>query len=132
MSDNDIIGVPPRDASNSRKAWGWASYVLQMIVAVAAVIPGAPVTVTLPLVIALIMDFDKKLGAIGTWQESHFDWRLRTGILALVLYAVTWLLFWLHYLPGYGRYIAWVIVSVWFLYRIIKGMARMSANRAIS
>ena len=43
MSNNDIIdvttkGAPPED---SLKTWGWVSYILHLIVAVGAVMPGA-------------------------------------------------------------------------------------------
>jgi uncharacterized membrane protein len=27
--------------------------------------------------------------------------------------------------------IAWAIISIWFLYRIVKGMVRMNASRAM-
>ena len=40
----------------------------------------------------------KKGDAEGTWQASHFSWRIRTVIWAGVLYIVTaplWLLFFL-------------------------------------
>jgi hypothetical protein len=45
--------------------------------------------------IALIIDLVKQGDADGTWQASHFSWRIRTVIWAGVLYAVTaplWLL----------------------------------------
>ena len=58
------------------KTVGWVSYLLHLIVAVAAVVPGANVGVAL-LVIALVIDLVKKGDAAGTWQESHFSWRIR-------------------------------------------------------
>jgi putative transmembrane protein len=38
-------------------------------------------------------------------------------------------LFFLLFVPGY---LAWAVISVWFLYRIVKGMVRMSAGRAMN
>ena len=133
MSRNDIIDVQARSAdeaqarSDSLKTWGWVSYILHLIVAVAAVIPGAQVSVAL-LIIALVMDLVKKDDAVGTWQESHFKWRISSVIWAGVLYVVTFPLFLLLYLPGA---IAWALISIWFLYRIVKGMVRMNANQPI-
>ena len=133
MSRNDIIDVEARSAdeaqarSDSLKTWGWVSYILHLIVAVAAVIPGAQVSVAL-LIIALVMDLVKKDDAVGTWQESHFKWRISSVIWAGVLYVVTFPLFLLLYLPGA---IAWALISIWFLYRIVKGMVRMNANQPI-
>ena len=109
------------------KTVGWVSYLLHLIVAVAAVIPGANVGVAL-LVIALVIDLVKKGDAAGTWQESHFSWRIRTVIWAGVLYAVTFPLFLLLWVPGA---IAWAIISIWFLYRIVRGMVAMNNSQAI-
>ncbi len=133
MSSNDIIDVNPAragavaQADASLKTWGWVSYILHLIVAVAAVVPGAQVSVAL-LIIALVMDMVKKGDAHGTWQESHFKWRISSVLWAGVLYVVTAPLFILLYLPGA---IAWAVISVWFLYRIVKGMVRMNADRAV-
>jgi len=45
--------------------------------------------------------------------------------VAYLLTAPLWLVF---ILPGW---IAWGLISLWFLYRIVKGMARMNAGRAM-
>jgi uncharacterized membrane protein len=94
---------------------------------VAAVIPGAQVGAGL-LVVALIIDLVKKSDAEGTWQASHFSWRIRTVLWAGFFYVVTFPLFLLLYLPGA---IAWAIISIWFLYRIVKGMVRMNAGQSL-
>ena len=129
MSRNDIIDVEPVGSrrEDSLKTWGWVSYLLHLIVAVAAVVPGAQVSIAL-LVIALVLDLVKKDDAVGTWQESHFSWRIRSVLWAGVLYLVTFPLFLLFYLPGA---IAWVVISIWFLYRIVLGMVRMNAGRPV-
>jgi len=129
MSRNDIIDVEPvgSQREDSLKTWGWVSYVLHLIVAVAAVVPGAQVSIAL-LVIALVLDLVKKDDAVGSWQASHFSWRIRSVLWAGVLYVVTFPLFLLFYLPGA---IAWAIVSIWFLYRIVLGMVRMNAGRPV-
>jgi len=129
MSRNDIIDVEPVGSrrEDSLKTWGWVSYLLHLIVAVAAVVPGAQVSIAL-LVIALVLDLVKKDDAVGSWQASHFSWRIRSVLWAGVLYVVTFPLFLLFYLPGA---IAWAIVSIWFLYRIVLGMVRMNAGRPV-
>ena len=73
------------ETAQSLKTVGWVSYLLHLIVAVAAVIPGAQVGAGL-LVVALVIDLVKKSDAEGTWQESHFSWRIRTVMWAGVLY----------------------------------------------
>ncbi len=129
MSRNDIIDVEPVGSrrEDSLKTWGWVSYLLHLIVAVAAVVPGAQVSIAL-LVIALVLDLVKKDDAVGSWQASHFSWRIRSVLWAGVLYVVTFPLFLLFYVPGA---IAWAIISIWFLYRIVLGMVRMNAGRPV-
>ena len=104
---------------------GTISYVLHLIVAVSAVVPGGQWGPTL-LIVALVIDLVKRGEAEGTWHASHFSWRLRSVLWAGILYLVTLPLWLLFFLPGW---IAWAVISVWFLYRIIKGMVRMNAGQ---
>ena len=108
-------------------AWGTVSYVLHLIVAVGALIPGGQFGPML-LIIALVIDLIKRGDAVGTWHASHFRWRIRTVIIAAVFYAVTASLWLLFFLPGW---LAWLGVSVWFLYRIVTGMVRMNKGQAM-
>lgn len=127
MSDIIDLNAIDSEKAKSLKTVGWVSYLLHLVVAVAAVVPGAQVGAGL-LIVALIIDLVKKGDAEGTWQVSHFAWRIRTVIWAGVLYVVTSPLFLLLYLPGA---IAWAVISIWFLYRIVKGMVRMNASQAM-
>ena len=104
---------------------GTVSYVLHLIVAVSAVVPGGQWGPTL-LIVALILDLAKRGDAAGTWHASHFSWRLRTVAWAAGLYLVTAPLWLLFVVPGW---IAWIAISLWFLYRIVKGMVRMNAGQ---
>ena len=140
---NDIIDVQTNDEkAEGLKAWGWVSYVLHLIVAVGAVIPcaqpgpaadrrhhasraqpgaGPPTT-------ALTIDLEKQGEGAGTWQASHFSWRTRTVIWAGVLYIITAPLWLLFFFPGW---VAWGLISIWFLYRIVRGMVTMNKSQAI-
>ena len=125
---SDIIDVQTSDQkAEDLKAIGWVSYILHLIVAVGAVIPGAQPGAAL-LIIALVIDLVKKGDAEGTWQANHFSWRIRTVIWAGVLYIVTAPLWLLFFLPGW---IAWGLISIWFLYRIVRGMVAMNKGQAI-
>lgn len=121
---NDITTIEPDEGL---KTWGWLSYVLHLIVAVAAVVPGAQVSALL-LIIALVIDLVKRGDAANTWQASHFSWRIRSVLWAGLLYLITAPLWFLLLLPGW---IAWTLISIWFFYRIVLGMVRMNASRAV-
>ncbi|MEJ8854361.1 hypothetical protein WKW79_07270 [Variovorax robiniae] len=119
---NEVVQVP---ANDSLKTIGWISYFMHLIVAVGAVFPGAQASIGL-LLLALIIDLVKRDEAVGTWQESHFAWRIRSVLWAGLAYLVTSPLWLLLLVPGW---IAWALISLWFLYRIIKGMVRMNAGQ---
>ena len=126
---NDVIEVRAVDPAEMQglKTWGWVSYVLHLVVAVAAVVPSGQPSIVL-LLIALVIDLVKRDDARGTWQASHFSWRIRSVLWAGVLYVVTLPLFLLFYVPGA---IAWAVISIWFLYRIVRGMVDMNASRPV-
>ena len=106
---------------------GTISYVLHLIVAVGALIPGGQLGPVL-LIAALILDLLKRPEAEGTWHASHFRWRIRTVVVAALLYAVTVPLWFLFILPGW---LAWCLISIWFLYRIVTGMVNMNKGLAM-
>ena len=122
--NNDIVTIEPDEGL---KTWGWVSYLLHLVVAVAAVLPGAQVSIAL-LLIALVIDLVKRGDAVNTWQASHFSWRIRSVLWAGLWYLLTAWLWLVFIVPGW---IAWGLISLWFLYRIIKGMVRMNAGRAV-
>ena len=127
MSDVIDVTAIDNDRAQELKTVGWVSYVLHLIVAVGAIIPGAQAGAVL-LVIALVIDMVKRPEAQGTWQASHFSWRIRSVLIAGLLYLLTAPLFLLLILPGY---IAWFLVSIWFLYRIVRGMVAMNNSQAV-
>ena len=125
---SDITDVQTSaERAEALKAWGWVSYLLHLIVAVGAVIPGAQPGAAL-LIIALVIDLVKKDEGQGTWQASHFSYRIRTVLWAGVLYVLTAPLWLLLFLSGW---IAWCLISIWFLYRIVRGMVAMNRSEAL-
>jgi len=116
-----------REPDESLKTVGNVSYLLHTIVAVGAVMPGVQASVGL-LIVAFVLDLVKKSDAEGTWQESHFRWRIRSVLWAAGLYLVTAPLWLLLLAPGW---IAWGLVSIWFLYRVVRGWLNLSRNQAM-
>ena len=105
----------------------WVSYILHLVVAVSAIIPGAQLGPAL-LIVALVIDLVKRQDLQGSWQASHFAWRIRTVLWAGFLYLVTAPLWFLFVLPGW---LAWFGISIWFLYRIVLGMVRLNRLQAM-
>jgi uncharacterized membrane protein len=123
---NDIVQMPAGDErERSLRTIGHVSYALHAIVAVGAVLPGFQPGVVL-LIAAFILDLVKRDDAAGTWQESHFSWRIRSVLWAGALYLITAPLWVLFIIPGW---IAWIAISIWFLYRVVRGWMNLSSNR---
>ncbi len=123
---------PDRDRATLQKLQslntvGTVSYILHLIVAIGALIPGGQFGPLL-LLAAFIIDMVKRSDAQGTWHASHFRWRIRTVVIAALLYAVTAPLWLLFIVPGW---IAWCVISIWFFYRIVTGMVRMNKGLAM-
>jgi uncharacterized membrane protein len=121
---SEIFGVADRN-DDSLRTIGHISYALHAIVAVGAVIPSFQPSVLL-LVAAFILDLIKRNDAAGTWQESHFRWRIRSVLWAAGLYLVTAPLWLLFFVPGW---IAWCVISIWFLYRVVRGWLALNDRK---
>lgn len=125
MNELQVVDADPRE--RSLRNLGHLSYLLHLIVAVGAVLPGVQASVLL-LLVAFGLDLYKQEAAHGSWQESHFRWRIRSVLWAGGLYLVTAPLWVLFIVPGW---IAWAVVSIWFLYRIVRGWLALSNRRAM-
>lgn len=83
-----------------------------------------------PSIIAVILNYVKRGEVRGTWLESHFRWQIRTfwyGLLWVCLCGLFVLL-----TLGLGIFIVWVplgIVTVWFIYRVIRGWTALTSGR---
>ncbi len=129
---NDNAPVQPQttqdaERESSLRTISHISYALHAVVAVAAVVPAFQASVLL-LVAAIVLDLVKQSDAKGTWLESHFNWRIRSVIWAGLLYVVTSPLWLLLIAPGW---IAWGIVSIWFLYRVARGWLNLNGRQAM-
>jgi uncharacterized membrane protein len=124
---NDTVEVVDPQRESSLRTIGHISYALHAVVAVSAVLPGVQASIVL-LIAAFILDLVKRGDAAGTWQASHFSWRIRTVVWAGILYVVTIPLWLLFVLPGW---IAWGLISIWFLYRVVRGWLALNDRRSL-
>jgi uncharacterized membrane protein len=124
-SNPQVVLSPEREGS--LVTVGHISYLLHTIVAVTAVLPGTQASILL-LLVSFILDLVKKGDAEGSWQESHFSWRVRSVVWAAVLYILTIPLWLLFIVPGW---IAWGLISIWFLYRVVRGWMNLNNRKAM-
>ena len=111
--------------------WIYALHAFSLLTGIlgAATVVGAFLT-GWPSIIAVILNYVKRSEARGTWLESHFRWQIRTfwyGLLWVSLCALFVIM-----TLGIGILIAWLplaIVSVWFVYRIVRGWLALKDGR---
>jgi uncharacterized membrane protein len=122
---NESLVVLTGETEASLRTIGHISYALHAIVAVGAVLPGAQGSVLL-LLVAFGLDLFKRGEARGSWQDSHFRWRIRSVVFSGIAYAVTAPLWLLLIAPGW---VAWGLISLWFLYRVLRGWLALNDRR---
>ena len=124
MNEQPTNGQPQDDSTHTIS---WVSYILHLLVAVSAIVPGTQIGPAL-LLVALVIDLVKKGDAHG-WEATHFSFRIRTVLWAGLLYLLTLPLWFFFVFPGW---LAWVAISIWFLYRIVLGMVRLNGQRPVT
>lgn len=77
-------------------------------------------------IVAIVINYIKLDEVRGTWLEGHFRWQMNTFWYGL-LWPIVAILFWLI-LMGW---LATAIVSIWVIYRIIKGALYLNDDKAI-
>ena len=117
----------PTQEINSSLTLHWISYALHIIVAVTAVLPGLQFSPLL-LLIAVILDLAMAAGEQPDILAQHYRWRISSVIWSLIFYAITAPLWLLILLPGV---IAWFCISLWLLYRVLRGCIALSRRRAV-
>lgn len=81
-----------------------------------------------PSILAVFLNYVKRDAVRGTYLDSHFRWQIRTFWFALL-----WLLIGAALvLTIIGIPLAWIIIVVvglWVLYRMLRGLARLMNQR---
>src|SRR5687768_14700676 len=120
--------------SGSLFTWTQAIYALHAFSLLTGILGAATVVGAFltgwPSVIAVILNYVKRSDVRGTWLESHFRWQLRTFWFG-ALWVGLCILFVLVTL-GIGLLVAWIpliAVSVWFIYRIVRGWLALREGR---
>ncbi|KIM04861.1 MAG: membrane protein, partial [Sulfurovum sp. AS07-7] len=85
-------------------------------------------TAGIAFIIAIVLNYIKKDDVIGTCLESHFEWQIRTFWTALIWSAIGFILaITVVLLPV--AWIIWFVVTVWVIYRALKGLLNLLENK---
>jgi uncharacterized membrane protein len=123
-----------RTSPDSLVTWTHVIYLLHALSLLTGILGAATVVgaflVGWPSIIAVILNYVKRSEARGTWLESHFRWQIRTFWFGL-LWVSLCILFVVMTL-GLGILVAWLpltIITVWFIYRIVRGWLALNERR---
>jgi len=95
------------DATHDLSKFVWAGYALQLL---------APFSAGVFFLIAAVIAYLKHDESIGTIEESHFHWQIRTFWIALIAS-----------IAGFVLLIVWIgvvvltLTEIWIIYRVVKG-----------
>ena len=84
----------------------------------------APFTMWLLAIVAIIVGMATRDPIRGTWIESHYSWLGRTFWWGLLWMAICWIITGILFITIVGIllvWIPWVILFIWYLYRVIRG-----------
>jgi uncharacterized membrane protein len=85
-----------------------------------------------PSIVAVILNYVKRSEVRGSWLETHFRWQIRTFWFGLLWVGLCVAFIVLTF--GVGILVAWLpltIVTVWFIYRIVRGWVRLRDGRTM-
>lgn len=122
MTDANQEVLPPENEGNG----GGNEDSLRTVTGVIYVLYVAAFINGLTALIGVIIAHVKANDARGTWLESHFTWLIRTFWLAFVGGVIGFILVFVA--------IGWLVlaaVTVWFIYRIVKGGLRYMDRKPI-
>jgi uncharacterized membrane protein len=121
-------------ASSSLVSWTQFIYGLHAFGLLTGILGAATVVgaflIGWPSLIAVILNYVKRGDVRGTWLESHFRWQIRTFWFGLLW--VSLCLLFIFGTLGIGLLIVWLplgILSVWFIYRIVRGWLALNDGR---
>ena len=81
-----------------------------------------------PSIIAVVLNYVYRDDTFGTYLDSHFSWQIRTFWFAALWYIIAIALF--ITIIGFPVAFAMMLFTgLWVLYRIARGMIRMSEQR---
>lgn len=127
-ADNLIIRAPEQRLVTLT----YIIYGLHLFSAISGVLSSAFVVTAFltgwPSIIAVVLNYIYRDDTFGTYLDSHFSWQIRTFWFAALWYIVAIALF--ITIIGFPVAFAMMLFTgLWVLYRIARGMIRMSEQR---
>ncbi len=125
---------PAGESLETLRRWTQAIYALHALSLLTGIVGAASVIgaflIGWPSLIAVVLNYVKRPDVRGTYLETHFSWQIRTFWFGLLWSGLC--LGFIVVTLGVGILIAWiplVVLTVWFIYRIVRGWLAVNAGR---
>jgi uncharacterized membrane protein len=89
----------------------------------------SPFTLWTLSLVAVILGAVNRDSVRGTWVETHYSWLLRTFAWGIFWLVVTTIVFTVTVIGIFLLWLPWGILTIWYLYRVIRGWMRLNDNR---
>jgi len=86
----------------------------------------APFTLWTLALVAVIIGAIGRDNVRGTWVETHYSWLARTFVWGIVWVVVLTVVFVVTVIGIFLVWIPWGILTIWYLYRVIRGWLRLN------
>ncbi|NIE95763.1 hypothetical protein NDN11_03815 [Acinetobacter sp. C26M] len=116
MNDKIFLENTPPERQDQLRQYTLIIYVLYAV----------SIFVGLTSIAAIIMNYMKRDEVQGTWLASHFEWQIKTFWVTFITAIIGFILSFV--LIGIPILFA---ISIWFIYRIVKGLVLFMDNKAI-
>jgi uncharacterized membrane protein len=89
----------------------------------------SPFTLWTLSTVAVIVGFFARDSVRGTWVETHYSWLARTFFWGIFWLALTTIIFTVTVVGIFLLWLPWGILTVWYLYRVIRGWLRLNDGK---
>jgi uncharacterized membrane protein len=131
--DDQEMAISQTDALESLGKIVWVIYWLGIASAILSVIPAVNMLSFILWVVALVLALVKRPNAKGTIYASHISNIITITVVGLIALVIVLLIFALIPIAGLAiGGIGAIIVFIWQIYRLVKGVLRMNDKKAFA
>jgi uncharacterized membrane protein len=86
----------------------------------------SPFTLWSLSLLAVIIGAFARDGVRGTWVETHYSYLLRTFLWGIVWLVILSIIFTITVIGIFLLFIPWGVLTIWYLYRVVRGWLRLN------
>ncbi len=89
----------------------------------------SPFTLWTLSLLAVIVGALSRDSVRGTWVETHYSWLLSTFLWGILWAVILTVIFIVTVIGIFFLWVPWGILTIWYLYRVIRGWLRLNNGK---